>query len=109
MPSLGMIQDNWNCTRERDHRSMDEIREDNITKAIKWIKERDFEVIRVGTPKDREFFVNYEIKEDCWYYFFMTEDRKILQAEYTQLYGADEMVTNFDERYRYYVVKKCKT
>jgi len=102
---MGFTQDDWNYTGDYDDRTPDEIRSDNITKARKWIGKKGFEVVRVGTPQKGEYFVNYEIGEDDQFYWFVTDHRKILQAEYTPLYGMNEMVTNFDDKYRYYIVK----
>ncbi len=103
--------------RDYDHRSIKEQKDDRIAEARKWIKNEGFEVKRIGVPEDGEYFVNYKITKrdigDCSFYWFVPDghyvkknDRKILKAEYTPLYGTDEMVTNFDKKYRYYIVNK---
>lgn len=85
-------------------------------KAIKWINDKGFEVDRVGIPERGEYFVNYKIEEDCSYYWFVPDvyyvkksERKILKAEYAQVFGTLEMIPmNFDGKYEYFVVKKTK-
>ena len=103
-----LSQDNWNDTRVDDIRTRAEKKSDNLAKAERWIKKQGFEVIRIGTPKDREYFINYQIEKDCQYTFFILKGRAILQAEYIPVFGTNEMVPNFDEKYRYHVVKRKK-
>ena len=102
--------------RDYEHRSLEEQRSDRIAKVKEWIRKQGVEVERLGVPKDGEYFINYPIEGrigDCSFYWFVPDgnfvkesERRILQAEYTPIFGIiDEFVTNFDKRYRYYVVK----
>lgn len=101
--------------RDYEQRSLEEQRSDRIAEARKWIKNQGFEVVKIDIPKDKEYFVNYKIDKGCSYYWFVPDghyikegDRRILQAEYVSLYGTSKMVANFDEKYRYYIVKSIK-
>ena len=102
--------------RDYEQRSLEEQRDDRIREARLWISRRRFEIVRIGTPQDGEHFVNYKIKEDCGFHWFVPDghyvknsDRKILKAEYEQLYGSTKMIPlNFDGNYIYYVVKRKK-
>ena len=104
--------------RDYEQRSLSEQRDARIEKIHAWIKRRKFEIVRIGIPKNGEYFVNYEIKDrdigDCNFHWFIPDgayvkdsDRKILKAEYEQIYGFNKTVPlNFNNKYRYYVVKK---
>ena len=93
--------------RDYDHRSFEEQRADSIRKDRAWVSRNGWKFVRLGTPQDGEFFVDYRIITEGNHYYFTSEERKVLKAEYTQLYGSTEMVPlNFDGKYRYYIVEK---
>lgn len=106
--------------RDYNQKSSEELRDDNIASAMRWIEKKGFNFVRIGVPAQGKYFVNYKITErhieDCQFHWFVPDgnyitenDRKILRAEYSQLYGSlKEIPINFNGKYNYCIVERKK-
>jgi hypothetical protein len=99
-------QDDWNFNGTYNGQTDDQLRNNLIRKAREWIQEQGYKVLDIGIPKDGQYFVNYPIRDDGWLSNFFDSPRKVLRAEYTQLYGTTVIETNFNKNCRYYIVAK---
>ncbi len=97
--------------RDYDHRSLEEQKSARYRKAMNWIEKKGFKLVRKGTPEHGEYFVNYNASRDCFQFVphgkYGEAERKILKAEYEQLYGTIKMIPlNLNSNWVYFVVEK---